>query len=257
MKNNQKIESNRKNWNESFEDFKGWCALPTWGPFEVCKNIDLLGDIKGKVFLEICCGSGHSVQYLLNKGAKKVYALDFSEQQLNLAKELNIKDIESGRAVFFHSNMEEKIEIPELVDIVFSIYGIGWTFDPVTTFSNIFSYLKKDGKFIWSWDHPIFRLSKVIDNEVIVKYSYHDEIEISNSNKVFKDNIIYFTPRKVSTWHTLLVKSGFLVEEFIEPKPLNIKEDISSISSPDMAKYYDPLKAEKLPITMIFKCSKK
>ncbi|QED50007.1 class I SAM-dependent methyltransferase [Cytobacillus dafuensis] len=41
-------------------------------------------------------------------------------------------------------------------DIVYSIYAFGWTTDLPTTLKYIYFYLKKDGSFIFSWEHPIY-----------------------------------------------------------------------------------------------------
>ncbi len=251
---NFKLKANHENWNKTYSQFKGWCALPTWGPYEVCKDdLSLIGEIKGRVFLEICCGSGHSIKYLLENGAKKVYAIDFSESQINLAKETNagsLKHIE-----FILSPMEKLTKLPEQIDVVFSIYGIGWTLNPVSTFKNIFSYLKPGGKFAWSWDHGVFLNSKVRGKEVIVEGSYHDESE--HHLKTFQSGEgVYQVFRKTSTWFQLLRDAGFEINRYLEPKPLNINEDIASISSLEMANYYDPIKTEKLPSVIIFECIK-
>ncbi len=252
---NIKIKTNQDNWNKTYTQFEGWCALPTWGPYEVCKDDPtLIGDIKDKIFLEMCCGSGHSIKYLIENGAKKVYAVDFSESQINLAKKTNAAHLD--KVEFILSPMEKLIELPEKVDVVFSVYGIGWTLDPASTFKNIFSYLKSGGKFVWSWDHGVFLNSQEQDGKVVVTGSYYDESE-HHLETFYSGEGVYQAFRKTSTWFQFLRDAGFEINRYLEPKPININEDISTISSPEMGKYYSPVKAEKIPPVIVFECFKK
>ena len=52
-------------------------------------------------------------------------------------------------------------------DIVYSIYAIGWTTDLQATFNLVLSYLKTNGIFIFSWDHPFMHCVYVQDNKLI------------------------------------------------------------------------------------------
>jgi SAM-dependent methyltransferase len=245
-----RINNNRRDWNKRYSVFIGWCCLPAWGPFEICKDDpSLIGEIKGKIFLEIACGSGHSIKYLLEHGAKKVYALDFS------ARELNKDAIVSGKAEFIHANMESALALPEKVDTAFSVYGIGWTLDPAAVFANVYAQLKPGGKFVWSWDHSMFAGSKVRDEKICVERSYHDEKEFERLAASTGEKV-YCVNRKTSTWFSLLRSAGFSINRYLEPQPLNINEDIAAISSPAMANYYSPFKAERLPCSIVFECFK-
>lgn len=246
-----RIQTNKDKWNQTFKSFEGWCALPTWGPLGIgADDPTLIGDIQGKTFVEVCCGSGHSIKYLLDNGAQKVYALDFSEAQLDLAKKLNADHLKEGKVEFFCQPMEEPLLLSEPVDVVFSIFGIGWTTDPRKTFKNMYSYLKPEGRFIWSWDNTIFTDSSVDGDKIILQHSYNDESEIRVQSKTGGE--VYITYRKVSTWFRLLRETGFVVNRFLEPTPTNLQEDIVSIAGPAMAQYYQPKKVEMLSPVMIF-----
>ncbi len=45
----------------------------------------LLGDIRGKTFLDFGCGTGRSVRFLKNLGAQHVYAVDHDQNMIDLA----------------------------------------------------------------------------------------------------------------------------------------------------------------------------
>jgi SAM-dependent methyltransferase len=258
MVNPEHLRLNQENWNKIYTKFAGWCALPAWGVYEIgTDDPSILGTVQGKIFLEMCCGSGHSIQYLVGKGAQKVYALDLSEKQLELARKNNERAIADKKVAFFHSPMEASIELPEKVDMVFSIYGMGWSLDPLATFKHIYNYLKPGGRFVWSWDHSLFSATTIEGDKVVFKKSYFDEeLRERKGWKDFDGSSVYMANRKISTWFQYLRDAGFTINRYLEPYPININEDITTICSPEMGKYYAPLKGSTVPSTVIFECIK-
>ncbi|MEK7589084.1 MAG: class I SAM-dependent methyltransferase [Patescibacteria group bacterium] len=241
-----KLNTNREAWNKVADHFFSHSALPVWGPFGIGKNQDIIGAIKGKTFLEVGFGSGHSIQYLVKNGAKKVWGIDISKTQFNFATKLNKKAIENGKVELFEVNMEKKLKLP-LVDTVFSIYAFGWTVDPKKSLVNVYSYLKPGGKFIWSWDHIFFTDVEDQKDKLVVRYSYHDEHEIFL--KKWKGGVpVYLRYRKTSTWFKLIKDAGFNIVGYLEPAPI-IKKDLSR-------SYYTIHKAKRVPCSMIWVCEK-
>src|SRR4051794_13411603 len=114
------LATNQKAWDIVAPKFHGVCALPTWGPFEGGKDLDLLGNVSGQIVLEVGCGSGHSLTYLIRHGVKKVYGLDFSATQLAFASDLNREAIEAAKIQLIHSPMEYSIDI-QPVDLIVSV----------------------------------------------------------------------------------------------------------------------------------------
>jgi len=150
---------NQRAWDIVAHKFRGICALPAWGPFDVSKDRDPIGDVSGRTILEIGCGSGHSPAYLVDKG-EKVFGLGFSATRISFARELNRLAIEDGRVELIHAPMEEPIDF-EPVDLIVSVRAMGWTRDPQALFRNLWSYLKPNGRLIWSWGHPLFDKTKL------------------------------------------------------------------------------------------------
>ena len=240
--------ANQKTWDKVAPSFFEASALPVWGPFSAGRNLNLLGSIKGKTFLEIGCGSGRSIGYLIKNGAKKVYGLDFSASQIAEARRYNKKAVKNGQVELFHSPMEEKINIKR-VDIVYSVYAFGWTQEPEKTLSTIYSYLKPGGKFIWSWDHSFFTDVEYKNNGYAITRSYHDEKPIHR--KTWMGSGAHFVYRKTSSWFKLINNAGFTITEYYEPEPRNLAR-----GSNDPTKYYSIQKAKLIPCTMIFVCRK-
>ncbi len=244
------ILANEKTWDIVAYHFFEASALPYWGPFDIGKDLNLIPEIKDKTFLEIGCGSGRSIKYLVQQGAKKVYGLDLSQKQLDEATKHNKESIGQKQVVLIKGPMEEKIDI-EPVDFVCSIYAIGWTPNPQATFKNIYSYLKPGGLFIWSWDHTFFSDVEYENGKCIVTHSYHDESPIKLENWKKSKTAAYITYRKTSTWFQLLREVGFEIIGYHEPVPSG-----SDKAYDNPTRYYSIQKAEKVPSSFIFVCRK-
>lgn len=241
---------NEKTWDGVADQFKEASALPVWGPFGIGEDLNLIPEIEGKTFLEIACGSGRSIKYLTDHGAKKVIGADISGVQLSEASLYNTEGMVSKTVELIKARMEDKLPI-EPVDVVFSVYGIGWTADPESTFKNIYSYLKPGGTFIWSWDHTFATDVKYQEGKYVVEYSYHNEGLIPLKNWKGAGLTANITYRKTATWFKLLRDAGFEIVAYYEPKPVNINR-----GSEDPTQHYSIQKAEKVPITFIFVCKK-
>lgn len=255
-KANKALKANKDTWDEVAELFRWGSALPYWGPYRICQNNKkLIGTIKDKTFLEVGFGSGKSISYLMKNGAKKVYALDISEEQVKIAEENNRKWVDDGRVKLIASEMEKKIKLPEKVDTIYSIYAIGWTLDHENTLKNIYSYLKKGGRFVWSWEHPDFNRTAWEKGKVVYEYSYFDKdlYHIKSWKKSKKGAYMY--PRTVSFWFQALQKVGFAVVDYLEPEPEYFKPKEKNAKGENLYYYYK--KAKTVPNTMIFVCEKR
>jgi len=244
------IAINQKAWDIVAHKFRGVCALPVWGPFDVGKDRDLIGDVSGRVVLDVGCGSGHSIAYLVEKSAGKVFGLDFSATQVAFAAELNREAIERGRVELIHGAMEELLDLAP-VDLIVSVQAMGWTLDPQALFRNLRSYLKPSGRLIWSWGHPLFDKVKYENGAFVLQQSYFDETArfIPGWNG---SEGVYIQNRTIATWHRYQTDAGFVVRDLLEPLPLSTAE-----APDDPVRYYSAAKAKHVPGTVIFVCEKR
>ena len=243
------LSTNKKCWDQVAKKFFGVCSLPSWGPFDACVDLDLLGNIAGKTVLEIGCGSGHSIAWLAQRGVKKAYGLDISTTQIEFAMELNRAHIESGRVELIEAPMEQCLEIAD-VDIVYSIMAIGWTRDPSALFKNLWSYLKPGGKLVWSWGHPLFGNVKYEGGNFVLVKSYFDENAWLEPTWGGSEGVFMQT-RTAASWFRYLTDAGFTVRGFLEPEP-TLPADAPS----DPSRYYSSVKANIVPGTIVFVCEK-
>lgn len=243
------LEQNKKFWDNTAEKWFGSTALPELGvkvPSE--EDLHLFGDVSGKRVLEIGCGSGHSLKYLGDHNASELWGLDMSSQQIENASRY-LKDC-GYEAHLFNSPMEVNPGLPiGYFDIVYSIYAIGWTTDLQKTFNLIASYLKKDGTFIFSWDHPVTRCMDIEEGNLVVKNSYYDENLFTYEKFGFD---VSLSKRKISTYINTLSKAGFFIEEMIEETD---KQTLKS-DSKDKQKYHSSFTAKMFPMSFVFKARK-
>ena len=194
-------------------EYLGVTALPSWGGFVPSEDsLNILGDLTGKNVLEIGCGNGRSLKYVADMGAKEQWGIDASLNQIQRTKDfLNSHGI---NAKLICAPMEDECGLPEdYFDLIYSVYGIGWTTDLDMTFKRIFSYLKKNGGFVFGWSHPIHKCVSVEEGKLIFSNSYYNE-EQYLADIGGKD--IVLSNRMLSTYINKLADNGFIIEKLIE-----------------------------------------
>lgn len=85
---NEKIlEQNKNSWNSMANLWIGTTALPEYGCYIPTENeLHLFPeDLSSKRVLEIGCGSGHSLKWCNDRGAKELWGIDLSERQIQNA----------------------------------------------------------------------------------------------------------------------------------------------------------------------------
>ena len=126
---------NREGWNHVAKYFHGSTALPEYGPLTPTEDtLRLLDEPSDACVLELGCGSGHSLRYLADRGARELWGLDLSSTQIAFRPF-------ASRVRLIESPMEVNPGIPQNhFDLVFSIYGLGWTTDLPGTMRWVNSY---------------------------------------------------------------------------------------------------------------------
>lgn len=242
--NEEKIHQiNEMFWNEVGNEAVGTTALPMYGAFVSEEKCNLIGEVDNKKVLDIACGTGDSLIYISNQGNPELWGLDISNEQIektrNKLESLNLS------ANLKCSPMEAECGIPnDYFDIIYSVYGIGWTTDLDVTFNKIATYLKQGGTFIFSWSHPIHKCVAIDGDTLSFKKSYFDESWYSVPRK---GGVLSLADRKISTYINALSKAGFLIDEMIEETDEDIRDTIKTSFSK---------KAKMLPVTFVIKAIK-
>lgn len=246
MKNKTILQVNRAYWNTNADSWFGTTALPEYGVKFVTENeLHLFGDVTGKTMLEIGCGSGHSLKFHADRNAGELWGIDISQKQLDNANMFLAENNYFPKLIC--AAMEDECGILEnYFDIVYSIYAIGWATDLENVFHRISSYLKKDGIFIFSWQHPLHGCVIIDDGELVFKKSYFDEEWYT---QIVHDTEMMLPNRKISTYINAMSSAGFIIEKMVEQTNESTLQLTGVIDDKSR-------KAQKLPLSFVFKARK-
>jgi SAM-dependent methyltransferase len=220
-----------------------------------------LPDLAGKIILVLGCGSGEECEYLLGLNPAKIIAMDSSQELIDWSK---MQYSYETKIEFICSRLEE-FEIKKAsVDFVFSSLTMHYIEDWTTEFTKIKSWLRIDSKLeyqvIFSCHHPIkwgaaatrtkdfneFRLgynkNKKNDNVYEIFGDYLTSRPIDDT--LFGKLEITHHHKSISTMFQQITKSGLLINQILEPKP--IPESLKL--KPDFYYVYS-----KIPLFMIWR----
>ena len=244
------IDINKRGWDRLIKSNKPFSniVLPKYGPFlkRNEEELRLMDEIVGAKVLDLGCGAGDSLEYLYENGAKEIWGVDISNEQIERAK----KRFPYNKGHFFNSPMEEEIPIPNnYFDYIISICSIGYTSDIKKTFQNVYKYLNDTGAFIVSWTHPVYNCLGMDNDKVLFNKSYFDEsakIITKGPDKIYlvQKNLM------ISTIINTAISSGLYVDKLLE-ETVKI-DDVDGYNSD----YYRKEKTDNCPTTLIYRLKK-
>jgi SAM-dependent methyltransferase len=242
---------NRAGWDRVAADFHGSTALPEYGPLAPTDHtlhlIELAPDLR---VLELGCGSGHSLKYLAERGAGELWGLDLSPVQIGFAEE-TLRPFAS-RVHLVESPMEVNPGIPlGCFDLVYSIYGLGWTTDLAATLALVASYLRPGGTFLMSGEHPAYGCLEWDGKQYVVSTPY--SIEGAREHASWKGVPIVIQRRTLGTFVTEIARAGLSVEVLVEG---SCNADLATPAHLDPARWYSVSRASLMPTTFIIKARK-
>lgn len=173
-------------------------------------KLKLLGNLRGKKVLEIGCGGAQCGVAMAKQGAK-VTGVDLSREQLKFAKELAKKN--KVKIPFIQRDIKNLSPIKSnSQDVVFSAYALLYIDDLKKCFKEAYRVLKKQGIFVFSFDHPFH---SIIDKKTMkVRRSY---FKTGRYSEKYPDGTWVGYSWKVSDIFNWLVDAGFTVEKILEP----------------------------------------
>jgi SAM-dependent methyltransferase len=242
---------NRAGWNHVAPKFHGSTALPEYGPLAPTEDsLGLLDGVTGVRALELGCGSGHSLRYLAERGARDLWGVDLSSVQIAFAGE-TLRPFAS-RVHLIESPMEVDSGVPrDYFDLVFSIYGLGWTTDLPGTMALVAAYLRPGGCFIVSGEHPVYSCLEWNGSQYIVAKPY--VAEGAHEHTSWKGSPIVIQHLTLGSFIGQIIKAGLRIEELVETpvNPAAVRE-----AHLDPARWYSVDRARLIPTTFIVKARK-
>jgi SAM-dependent methyltransferase len=247
------LTTNRNAWNHVAPLFYARTALPEYGPLAPTEHeLQLLDGLEGVRALELGCGSGHSLRYLADRGASEVWGVDLSPVQLDYAR-VTLRGVASS-VHLIESAMERDSGLPSNhFDLVFSIYGIGWTTDLGGTMTLVAKWLRPGGRFVISGEHPLYSCLGWSGTQYTITGSYFAEGPQEHASWKGKGIPTVIQRRTLTTFVNAIIAAGLRIDALLEP-PLNAAAVTDEHLDP--ARWYSVDRARLVPTTFIIKGTK-
>jgi ubiquinone/menaquinone biosynthesis C-methylase UbiE len=180
----------------------------------------MLPNFEGKRVLDLGCGFGWHCRFAIENGAKSVVGIDISEKMLNEAKNKT-----KSEYIQYICMPIEDIAFPDnSFDVVISSLALHYIQSFEEVLSKINKCLSKGGDFVFSVEHPIFTSQGPQDwyyddkgNIVHWPVDQYFTEGVRKANFLGEEVIKYH--KTLTTYINSLLKEGFEVTGFVEPKP--------------------------------------
>jgi SAM-dependent methyltransferase len=209
------------------------------------RDVQLLGDVRGKDIVEVGCGSAPCARWLAGQGAR-VAAFDLSAGMLRHAKHAN--DVTGITPLLIRANAERLPFATGGFDIACSAFGaVPFVADVRPVFQEVARVLRPRGRWVFAVTHPIrwiFPDDPGPDGLRVIN-SYFDRspyVEVdSDGRPTYVEH-----HRTLGDYVRALTGSGFVIEDMIEPEwPEEQTREWGQ---------WSPLRGELFPGTVIFCC---
>lgn len=180
----------------------------------------LLPDFRNKHVLDLGCGFGWHCRYAAEHGAASVLGVDISSKMIAKARAMGNEGIIEYRCMPM-----EDIRLPEAsFDIVLSSLAFHYTPDFNQVCRNVSHWLKPEGVFVFSVEHPVFTAQGTQD------WHYGESGEIMHwpvdryfmegpRQAVFLGEEVTKYHRTLTSYLGALASNGFEVTALEEPRP--------------------------------------
>jgi len=233
-------------WSEHFQEAGDIDVEVAFGPgVPPGEDLGLLGDVEGKRAIELGCGGAQFGLALAERGAT-VTGVDISEEQLAFARDL--ADDRGTEIELVESSVTDMPTIEDgAYDLAFSAWAFQWVEDLESCFGEAFRVLADGGRFVFSVDHPYYRILDPETGEFAASY-FDDAPRREYVEEYDAEMVIY--RRKVSEVVNGLIDAGFAIEELREPGYADPDEYESAFGS------LDPELMAKVPPTVVYAARK-
>ncbi len=272
MNERDTLELNRLGWNTISSSYQSERRISTddvhYGPLAPGEQeLGLLGNVRGKLILEVGCGGGQNAVVLAKWGATCT-GVDPSDAQLAHARKLAE---EHGVEVQFINGIAEDLGAfpAESFDLVLSSFAFDYVTDLRRAYREAWRVLKPGGPFVFCQSHPWFQatgwtLAGDPEATEIGNYAAWPIVEDwdwdfeSGVSAPFRDHL-----RPLAQIINQLIEAGFSLERMVEQH----YEDVANSSPEELARLpylytavpesreYEVMR--KLPFTLLLKARKR
>lgn len=212
----RKKESVKKEWNDAAES---WADFVRKGKDYYRDELNnpatfkLIGDVKGRLVLDLACGEGYNTRILARKGVK-VTGVDYSEKLIELAKREEAKE---KLGICYH--VLDATDLKELSSNHFDLVTCFMSLQDIENYkgaiSEVARVLRNRGRFVFSIPHPCFEtISATRSYFEVIKYSV--QWKMKRLAKPFRTTSFH---RTLTDYFDALYGSELFVSRLVEPRP--------------------------------------
>lgn len=177
-------------------------------------------DFCGKTVLDLGCGYGWHCKYAADHQAKYVLGTDISQKMIQTAQRIN-----SDPKIDYQCIAMEDLHFSEnTFDVILSSLAFHYIeeFEPLV--ANISRWIKKNGNFVFSVEHPVFTSYGTQDwyydkNGTILHFPVDNYYYEGRREAIFLGEKVIKYHRTLTTYLNTLLQNGFELRHIIEPQP--------------------------------------
>lgn len=180
----------------------------------------LLPDFRGMSVLDLGCGYGWHCKYAADHGAAQVLGTDISHRMLKTAMQRN-----SDPNIEYRLSAIEELQFPNAsFDVVLSSLALHYVADFAALVQNISRWLKPEGQFIFSVEHPVFTAYGsqdwyYDDQGNILHFPVDNYYLEGERTATFLGEQVVKYHRTLTTYLETLLVNGFQFQHVVEPQP--------------------------------------
>jgi len=215
--------STEKEWNNAIES---WVDFVRQGKDYYRDELNnpatftLLGNVKGRLVLDLACGEGYNTRILGRKGAK-VTGVDFSEEMIKLGEKEEKKQKLGIR--YLLADASDLSQLPSShFDIVTCFMSLQDIENLEKAVSEVARVLKHGGRFVFSIPHPCFETLVVKERRISATTGYFGKVkfpihwDMERLVKPFRTTSFH---RTLTDYSDALYRSKLHVLRLVEPRP--------------------------------------
>lgn len=174
------------------------------------RRVILEQKIANKKIIDIGCGYGADMDYLLKHGATKISGAEINPHFLEeLKKNPDLANTKTYQQSIYH------LDLPQKYDLALSNMVLDQVQDLRLAFSNVTGVLKNNGLFIFSVMHPLNIATK--DYKANLSDYFEKKTKTVHPKSLNKDLFIY--QRTMEDFSRALAQNGFVIKSIHEPQP--------------------------------------
>jgi SAM-dependent methyltransferase len=185
------------------------------------REIILQQDVSDKKIIDIGCGYGADLEFLLNHGAKDLTGTDINQHFLDEIK--NNNNLHQSVVIFKRSIYD--LSLPKEYDIAFSNMVLDQIEDLDAAFAQVAKVLKNKGVYVFSLMHPLNTATKDYKEELLDYFE--KKIQIMHPKTLDKDLFVH--QRTLEDISLALNRNKFMIHSLYEPRPIKKNYDKPNI----------------------------